>query len=93
MNFSGSSELYSFPKQRRSLSPMLCHIYLRKADIIAVARTLTQNVSPSMESSEVKKVANAYAQYLPAPWRRIGNEFMRHDGDSRLAQALSRSKP
>ncbi len=34
-----------------------------------------------MKSGELKKVANAYAPYLPAPWHRVGNEFMRRGGD------------
>jgi hypothetical protein len=34
-----------------------------------------------MKSGALKKVAQAYAAYLPAPWQRVGNEFMRRDGD------------
>ena len=34
-----------------------------------------------MKSGELKKVAQSYASFLPAPWQRVGNEFMRSEGD------------
>lgn len=34
-----------------------------------------------MKSGELKKVAQAYATHLPAPWQRVGNEFCRREGD------------
>ena len=34
-----------------------------------------------MKSGELKKVAQAYTAYLPEPWKRVGNEFLRHEGD------------
>jgi hypothetical protein len=34
-----------------------------------------------MKSGELKKVVQAYATRLPTPWRRVGNEFIRHEGD------------
>ena len=34
-----------------------------------------------MKSGELKKVAQAYATYLPTPWKRVGNEFMRREGE------------
>ncbi len=30
-----------------------------------------------MKAGQLKKVANVYARFLQAPWRRVGNEFMR----------------
>ena len=34
-----------------------------------------------MKAGELKKIAQAYAAYLPGPWLRVGNEFMRREGD------------
>ena len=34
-----------------------------------------------MKSGELKKVVQAYASHLPAPWQRVGNEFCRCEGD------------
>lgn len=35
----------------------------------------------SVKSGELKKVAQTYAAYLPAPWQRVGNAFIRGQGD------------
>lgn len=34
-----------------------------------------------MKSVELKRVAQAYSIFLPAPWQRVGNEFVRREGD------------
>lgn len=34
-----------------------------------------------MKSGELKKVAQAYSTQLPAPWQRVGDEFIRQEGD------------
>lgn len=34
-----------------------------------------------MKSGELKKVAQAYKAYLSGPWHRVGNEFIRREGD------------
>lgn len=34
-----------------------------------------------MRSGELKKVAQAYTACLPAPWLRVGSEFIRREGD------------
>jgi hypothetical protein len=34
-----------------------------------------------MKSGELKKIAQAYSTYFPEPWRRVGNEFIRREGD------------
>jgi hypothetical protein len=34
-----------------------------------------------MKSGELKKVAQGYEAYLPGPWQRVGNEFIRREGD------------
>lgn len=34
-----------------------------------------------MKKGELKKVAQAYGALIPRPWQRVGNAFMRRDGD------------
>jgi hypothetical protein len=34
-----------------------------------------------VKSGKLKKVAQAYATFLPAPWQRVGNEFIRCEAD------------
>lgn len=41
-----------------------------------------------MKAGQLKKVADAYAPFFPAPWKRIGNAFRRRVGES-WVQAIS----
>lgn len=34
-----------------------------------------------MKKGEIKTVVQSYTSHLPAPWQRVGNEFMRYEGD------------